>query len=117
MTLEYVTGAEFCAATNAIGVFVLNTGDLTATTRIVVNQESGGTSSPLFDTGTVSVNPATSFGFSVSILTAGLYWLQVFASSNEMVPNARFVAIQGTNVVTFMSYAPNSFAMFDRKKV
>jgi len=117
MTMEYVTGLEFCTATNAIGVFVLNTGGLAATTRIIVNQESGGASVVYFDSGMTSVNPQTSFGFSASILNPGFFWLQIFVSSNELVPNARFVAIQGTSVVTFMPYTPNSFAVFDRKKV
>ena len=116
MTLEYVSGAEFCFANNAIGAFVLNTGDLTATARIIVNQESGGTSVILVDTGTTAVDPSTSFGFSLSVLTAGIYWIQIFVSSHEMVPNARFVALQGTTPITFMSYPPSGFAVFDRKK-
>jgi hypothetical protein len=117
MTLEYVSGAEFCFANSAIGVFVLNTGALTATARIIVNQESGGTSTVLVDTGTISVNASGSFGFSLSVLTAGIYWIQVFVSSNELVPNARFMALQGTTPITIMSYAPGGFAVFDRKKV
>jgi hypothetical protein len=117
MTLEYVTGAEFCIANDAIGVFVLNTGALAATTRIIVNHESGGTSVVIVDTGTTSVDPSASFGFSLSILTTGQYWIQIFVSSNELVPNARFVTIQGTNPVTFMSYAPGGFAVFDRRKM
>jgi len=117
MTREYVSGAEFCIANNAIGVFVLNTGDLSATTRIIVNQESGGTSVVIVDTGTTSVDPSASFGFSLSILTTGIYWIQVFVSSNELLPNARFVTIQGGNPVTFMSYTPGGFAVFDRTKV
>jgi hypothetical protein len=117
MTLEYVSGAEFCFANNAIGVFVLNTSDLTATTRIIVNQESGGTSTAIVDTGTTSVTPTASFGFSLSVLTAGIYWIQIFVSTNELVPNARFVAIQGTTPITIMSYAPTDFAVFDRKKI
>jgi hypothetical protein len=117
MTLEYVTGAEFCVANDQFGPMVLNTGDLPATTRILVNQESGGTSVTIADTGSVSVNPKASFGFSLSILATGFYWMQIFVSSNELVPNARFVRLQGTDVVTFMSYAPNSFAVFDRQKV
>jgi hypothetical protein len=117
MTLEYVSGAEFVVANDSVGIYVLNSGGLAGSTRIIVNHESGGGSVPLFDTGTVSVNPAASFGFGVSILTTGFYWIQIFASSNEMVPNARFVTLQGTNPITFMSYAPNSFAVFDRKKV
>jgi hypothetical protein len=117
MTLEYATGLEFCNATNAIGVFVLNTGDLAATTRIIVNQETGGTSVVFFDSGVVSVNPKASFGFSVSVTNPGFFWLQIFVSSNEMVPNARFVAIQGTSAVTFMPYPPNSFAVFDQRKL
>jgi hypothetical protein len=117
MTLEYVSGAEFCLANDAIGVFVLNTGSLTATTRIIVNHESGGTSVVIVDTATTSVNPGASFGFSLSILTSGIYWIQIFVSSNELVPNARFVTIQGTNPITFMSYAPGGFAVFDRTKM
>ncbi len=48
MTLEYVTGLEFCNATNAIGVFVLNMGDLTATTRIITYAHAARVEEPAF---------------------------------------------------------------------
>ena len=117
MTLEYVSGAEFCFANDAMGVFALNTRSLTATTRIIVKQASGGTSGVLVDTGTNSVNPGASFGFSLSVLATGMYWIQIFVSSNELVPNARFVTLQGTNPVTYMSYAPGGCAVFDSMKI
>ena len=117
MALEYVSGPEFVFANDSIVVSVLNTGGLAASARILINHESGGTSVAVVDTGTTSLNPGASFGFSVSMLASGFYWIQIFVSSNEVVSSAQFVRLQGTEIVIVASYTPGSFATFDRKRV
>jgi hypothetical protein len=115
MTLEYVTGAEFILTNDSIIIFVLNTDELAASTRVLVF-ENGGGAVPFADTGVLTVAPTATEAIGVSLLNSGFYWLKIYVSSNDLVPNVHFVRVQGGQPVTFSSYAPGDFAVFERNR-
>jgi hypothetical protein len=116
MSLEYVTGGEFILANDSITIFVLNTDELPGSTRVLVYQNTGVGAVLFADTGVLTVAPTVTEAIGVSLLTGGFYWLKIYVSSNELVPNAHFIRIQGGQPVTFASYSPGDFAVFERSR-
>ena len=110
MTLEYVTGAETINVFDAIIVHILNTGELTGSARLIVFENAGGGAAVFADTGDLTIAPTFAQGIGVSALTNGTYWLRIYLSSNELVPNASFIRQGGQ----FASYSPGDFAVFER---
>jgi hypothetical protein len=117
MSLEYVTGTEFILANDSIIIFVLNTDELPGTMRLIVYQGGAGGGVVFADTGVLDVTPTGSEAIGVSLLNGGFYWLKIFVSSRDLVPNARFIRQQGGQPITFASYSPGDFAVFERRRV
>ena len=116
MSLEYVTGAESILANDSIGIFVLNTDELPGTARIIVFQNTAGGGVLIADTGVLNVTPTGSVAVGVSLLNGGFYWLKMYLSSDDLVPNVHFARLQGGVPVTFASYTPGDFAVFRRSR-
>jgi hypothetical protein len=116
MSLEYVSGTEFIIANDSIIIFVLNTDELPGSARVIVYQNTAGGGVVFADTGVLNVTPTGSVAIGVSLLTGGFYWLKIFASSSDLVPNAHFGRQQGGQQVTFSSYSPGDFAVFERSR-
>jgi hypothetical protein len=114
MSLEYVTGTEFILANDSILVFVLNTDQLIGSAHILIYQNNVGGEVLFADTGVMTVAPTGTAIVGVSLLTGGFYGLKIYVSSNDLVPNVRFVRLQGGQPVTFASYDPGDFAVFER---
>ena len=91
MTLEYVSGTEFILANDSIVIFVLNTDELPGSTRVIVYQDSAGGGVVFVDTGVLNVTPTGSEAIGVSLLNTGFYWLRIYVSSPDLVPNAHFI--------------------------
>jgi hypothetical protein len=116
MALEYVTGAEFILANDNVGISVVNTGELTALVRIIVFESTGGGAVVFAETGVLGVMPGATIGFGVSLMASGFYWISIHAHSDELVPNVHFARLQGGVPVTFASYSPGDFAVFQRSR-
>lgn len=116
MSLEYVSGTEFIIANDSIIIFVLNTDELPGSTRVIVYQNTAGGGVVFADTGVLNVTPTGSEAIGVSLLSGGFYWLKIFVSSGDLVPNAHFIRLQGGQQVTFSTYSPGDFAVFERRR-
>jgi hypothetical protein len=114
MSLEYVTGTEFILANDGIIIFVQNTDELPGTKRVIVYQDAGGVGVVFADTGVLNVAPTGTVPIGVSLLNGGFYWVKIFVSSKDLVPNAHFLRLQGGQQVTFSSYSPGDLALFER---
>ena len=116
MSLEYVSGTEFILANDSILIFILNTDELPGSTRVIIYQDGGGGGVVFADTGVLNVTPTASVAIGASSLNTGFFWLKIFASSRDLVPNVHFVRLQGGQPVIFSSYSPGDFAVFERSR-
>lgn len=116
MSLEYVTGTEFVLTNDSIGILVLNTDELPGSTRILLYENAAGGAVVFADSGVLTVAPTVTVGMSVSLLNIGFYWIKIYVSSNLLVPTARFVRVQGGQPVSFASYSPGDFVVFQRSR-
>lgn len=116
MSLEYVTGTEFILANDSIGISILNTDELPGSTRVLIYENAVGGAVLFVDSGVLTVAPTGTALIGVSSLNFGFYWLKIYASSNDLVPTVRFGRVQGGQPVTFASYSPGDFAVFERSR-
>jgi uncharacterized protein (UPF0264 family) len=117
MSFEFVTGAEFILANDAVAIFVTNTDLLPATTRIQVYENAVGGATLFVDSGVLDVAPTGTAAASVTFLNVGFYGVKIYASSKDLVPSVRFARLQGGQPVTIAAYSPGDFAVFERSRL
>ena len=112
MRFEYVSGAVNLFPFDPIDVTVLNHGATKESVHIQIFGVTATGSQLLADSGLTEVPPNGIAGASLPVETAGNYWVQIHASSEFLIPSAKFT-LKGVSPTT---YLPRDFVAFESRR-